>query len=131
MNKDAQSPHQIRKSLTFVSAENAPRGEAGFRTEYDHLPSSLEMLRFNAGLTTNWSTFYSDIEFPVACIVEHHSPVVQLSVARYPNVLLIYRQNKDKLGILITSSCPAIHASIQSGGGPFLVEKSTELDLKF
>ena len=124
---DACSPEQVRKSLSFVSAEDSPRGEAGFRTESDQVPSSFEMLRFRSGLTSNWTTFYSDIEFPSTCTVNYHIPAVQRNKARFPSVLLIFRQSKDKVGLMVASPCRAVHEAVLTGSGPFLAGSATEV----
>ena len=128
LNKDARTPLQIRKSLTFVSAENSPRGCSGFRSESDQLPSSRALLRHHSGLVTNWSTFYKDIEFPTPCVAEYHVPLFAgLAGGRFANLLIIFRSRKDKLSVLIYSPSAVLYELIVAGEGPVLADTVKEI----
>lgn len=125
LNSDAHSPLQIRKSLSYVSAEDSPRGQAGFRSQSDQAPSVPEKLRLHCGMSTNWATFYQDLVFPSSkeapSRVVHHTPLIELKTGRFPNMLLIFRQRQDQLAMLLVTQCPELQRSVMAGkAGPVL-----------
>jgi hypothetical protein len=121
LRKDAIAPHQVRKSLSFVSAQDAPRGEAGMRSESDQMPSVLELMRLRAGMTSNWSTFCPELVFPGVSEMQHHMPLLQLEVMRFPSNLIIFRSQKNKLSVLLVASpSSAHHDAVLADNGPFL-----------
>lgn len=128
LGQDARSPLQVRQSLAYKCREAAPLGQAGFRSESDLLPTPAQQLRYHCGMCTNWATFYADIELPSACSVQHHTPIVQMSVARFPNVMIIFRPRTNALALLLTTTCPALQACVLGGGeGCFLADRVTEV----
>lgn len=80
-------------------------------------------------MTTNWATFYKDIEFPSPCTVQHHTPLIELSKGRFPNILVIYRQRKDKLAMLLVTQSAGMQESMRAGeAGPVLAGSVMEMN---
>ena len=118
LNSDARTPMHIRKSLTIVEAKDSPRGTPAFLTESDSLPSTWQFIRNHGGLSTNWGTFYRDLDFPSPCVTISHAPFVNTSDSRFPNMLIIFRKNAGTLSFMISTSSQELQRSIRAGEGP-------------
>ena len=86
------------------------------------LPSTIDIIKFRAGLCTNWSTFYSDVLFDHKCELIRHIPVFVLGSGRFPNVMVVFRPKDGELACLIgtsvKSNAKSIFASVGTKNSP-------------
>jgi hypothetical protein len=75
-------------------------------TGKDPVPSVWKLINFRAGLSTNWSTFYTEIEVPGS---EHikHLPLFAIGNARLPAAMIIFAPKKGHIGVMCAANEPA------------------------
>jgi hypothetical protein len=84
---EAASPVALRESLARGGSKSGA------------VPTMWQSLRSNISASTNWSTFYEEVNFPHANQIIH-LPVVKSADAIFRDTLIIFRKSKESLGIL-------------------------------
>lgn len=102
--EDYQKPRSVRAAVSKILKD------------IDSAPSVSATLKFNCGIVTNWSTFYSDVNFD-HCTLLRHLPVFAKGNQRFPAGMVIFCTKKGELAVLIGTSSPDIAARMFSSEG--------------
>ena len=83
-------------------------------TDSEVPPTIQQTMKYNCGLATNWSTFYSEVEFE-HCTLLRHLPVFQEGKQRLRSGFVLFCPKKGELAALIGSTDVEIASRLHSG----------------
>ena len=74
-----------------------------FLSSPETLPNAKETFKFNCGIATNWTTFYSDVIFN-NCKQLRHAPIFLSGSSRFPCTMVLFCPKAGEIAALIGSS---------------------------
>lgn len=97
----------------FSSPSGVRKKVSNFLKVPESVPDASMTMRFNCGICTNWSSFYSELEFKGSTLLRH-LPIFSRGSQRFSSTMVIFCPRKGELAALVGSSVPGMTQRLTS-----------------